>query len=862
MAESNAPGPDVTATESKAQRLQRLFAAAAELDETARIDFLRRECADDAGLLAQLGRLLRIDARLTGTTVRSPASGLAEWINEIATPATLSGLLIGPYRVCELLGQGGMGSVYRAERADGVVQQQVAIKFVRRELIGTDTLHRFQLERQTLASLDHPNIARLIDASALADGTPFFVMEHVAGVAITDYCRSSQLDLRARLQLFRHVCAAVSHAHRNLVVHRDLKPGNILVTGEGVPKLLDFGIAKSLQSANGGLLADQTGTAQRFFSPRYAAPEQLLGAPISVGCDIYALGLLLYEMLAGIAPFELDGLSAGQIERLLVSVPPPAPSQRCLQQPAWPIAARALRGDLDGVVLRCLRKAPSERYASVEQLEADIGRYLQGHALSIRHGQSWYRLRKFIGRHRLSAGVVTIATLALAATLTVLVLQNDSLRRERDLSQQSLGILKDAFIAADPIQAAGADVSARQILDAARVRIDGVADTRPDLFAALAQPIAEVDLSLGRINEAADLLARASDAAQRAGAGNGTRQHLLILQARALTGADRADAAERVLQAALAIDGSATPEWKMAAGRLRAAQGRTAEAIALLEQSVAALSSAPPTVELANAARLALADAHWRNNDAAAAVRVLDDTLRWQRAGLPATHPQITRTRLRRVVPLRDSGQADESLSEALAIVDEIERVYGKDSSEAAYAQAALARSLDAVDRDQEALVAYRRALRAWRRSVGLDHPNTLRAAFNLAYSLQLKPDTIDEAERVYRQLLNAANQRSGPQDEMVVYYRLYFGKLLLQRGRSGDAFETLAIADGWPGLAASSAGNRSNYLDTLQILQKQVGCAPAGSAPASIGNAALQARCALVADWVQRAALLTSTAR
>ncbi|MCA9056742.1 MAG: serine/threonine protein kinase, partial [Planctomycetaceae bacterium] len=202
------------------------------------------------------------------------------------------------------------------ERVDGSVQQQVAIKLVRRELLDSEMRRRFLLERQTLAAMDHPNIARLIDAAELDDGTPYYVMEYVAGVTITDYCVREKLSIRQRVELFRKVCDAVTQAHRNLIVHRDLKPGNILVTADGVPKLLDFGIAKFLSPSGSEAVAEQTATQHRYFSPNYAAPEQFLGAPIGVGCDVYALGQLLFELLAGARAFDFADLSAGQVERL------------------------------------------------------------------------------------------------------------------------------------------------------------------------------------------------------------------------------------------------------------------------------------------------------------------------------------------------------------------------------------------------------------------------------------------------------------------------------------------------------------------------------------------------------------------
>jgi len=401
-----------------AARLQALFSSAIDLPEGERETFLLEACSGDEAALFELRSLLAMDQTMVDRTIRPIAPELARMLVAAAPAESLVGMRVGAFELGEELGHGGMGSVYRAERVDGSVAQHVAIKFVRRELLDANTLRRFQLERQTLASLDHPNIARLIDAAELADGTPYFVMEYVAGEAITEHCNNARLDVRQRVALFRIVCAAVMHAHRNLVVHRDLKPGNILVSAAGVPKLLDFGIAKLLATGIDPIAAEHTGTAHRYFSPMYSAPEQLLGGPIGVGCDVYALGLLLYELLAGSRPFDFTGLSAGQIERLVTTVPPVAPSAAAQRIGAPEPLQRQLRGDLDGIVLRCLRKSPGERYASVEQLDADLDNFLAGLPVQARGGHGWYRAQKFVLRNTVA---VTASVLVATALLMGLV---------------------------------------------------------------------------------------------------------------------------------------------------------------------------------------------------------------------------------------------------------------------------------------------------------------------------------------------------------------------------------------------------------------------------------------------------------
>lgn len=417
-------------------RLQALFDRAVDLPLDERERFVARECAGDAVLWQELTALLQRDAALQGRTSPPLTNVLNAALSEGDPAKHLTGLRVGPFVVRELLGRGGMGSVYRAERVDGVVRQQVAIKLIRSELLDEQTLRRFELERRLLASLDHPHIARLLDANELPDGTPYFVMEYVDGQPITDYCRRHDLDVRTRVQLLRRVCAAVAQAHQHLIVHRDLKPTNILVDAKGVPKLLDFGIAKSLTGDAGGDAA-VTAAAMRYFSPQYAAPEQMAGAPIGVACDIYALGLLLFELLADDRPFDFASLSAGQIERLVVEVPPPAPSAALARDGSVRARsrARAVRGELDDIVLRCLRKAPSERYASVEQLDSDLERYLDGRPVLARGGHGWYRARKFLRRNWLSVAALSALVSTMAIGLAAFAWQAKvAERRANDLT--------------------------------------------------------------------------------------------------------------------------------------------------------------------------------------------------------------------------------------------------------------------------------------------------------------------------------------------------------------------------------------------------------------------------------------------
>lgn len=347
------------------------------------------------------------------------------------------GQQLGAYQLERELGRGGMGMVYLARRIDGEFDQEVAIKLGKEDDIDPELVERLKQERQILASLDHPNIARLLDGGLTSQGRPFFAMEYVAnGVSIDQYCEQTRATLKERLHLFRNVCSAVAYAHSKLVVHRDLKPSNILVSPDGVVKLLDFGVAKLLDEAGGKeFLVTRTGL--RIMTPEYASPEQIKGAPISTASDVYALGVILYQLLTGQRPYNIRELPPSQIERVICEVDPPRPSLVPPGNKTEPvIAGHRLQGDLDNIVMKALRKEPAERYGSVEQLQEDIGRYLEALPISARPATVRYRLGKFVRRHRAGVGATLLILLSLIAGIVATARQATEAQRARAEAEQ------------------------------------------------------------------------------------------------------------------------------------------------------------------------------------------------------------------------------------------------------------------------------------------------------------------------------------------------------------------------------------------------------------------------------------------
>ncbi|HEV2843761.1 MAG TPA: serine/threonine-protein kinase, partial [Thermoanaerobaculia bacterium] len=428
--------------------VDRIFAQALELPPAERAVFLDAACAGDAGLRRDVERLLGADER-NDTFMERPAGELLGW-RPLAGEDEEGGRL-GPYRLLRRIGGGGMGTVYLARRDDEQYQQEVAIKVLRAGLEATEAYHRFIAERQILARLQHPNIARLYDGGTTEDGRPFLVMELVDGLPVDQYCDQGQLNVDQRLGLFRRICSAVEHAHQNLLVHRDIKPGNILVTPDGEPKLLDFGIAKQLEPKVATDSGPLTRTGLRIMTPSYASPEQVKGEAVTTASDVYSLGVLLYELLTGRSPYPSAEVTY-EIERAICEQEPERPSVAVFRagavspeeiasaRKARPQALqRRLRGDLDNIVLMALRKEPGRRYGSVAKLSRDLERHQEDLPVAARADTLRYRARKFVVRNR--AGVAAAVAVFLLVSLLVvgfmarLIEQRHQVARERDKAQ-------------------------------------------------------------------------------------------------------------------------------------------------------------------------------------------------------------------------------------------------------------------------------------------------------------------------------------------------------------------------------------------------------------------------------------------
>jgi serine/threonine protein kinase/tetratricopeptide (TPR) repeat protein len=412
--------------------IDEIFLSAADLPLDRRQAFLEVACPD-AEIAREVSSLLIYDgacsSSLDSVVQRAAASLIA------VDP--LIGTHLGPYRIVEELGKGGMGAVFLALRDDRTFEKRVAFKVVKRGMDSAAVLDRFRHERRILANLDHPYIGRLLDAGTTPDGRPYFVMEYVEGQPIVSYCKTHRLDLNSTLELFRKVCDAVSCAHRNLIVHRDLKAGNILVSADGSPKLLDFGIAKLLDPHS---RTEDTAPASRMLTLDCASPEQIQGATVTTSTDIYSLGVLLFELLAGRPPWDFHSVSTQEAEQMICHVPAPKPSTVLRELGG---NGRALKGDLDNIVQLALRKDPADRYRSVDEFSTDILRHLNGLPVIAREDSLLYRSLKFLRRHWLAGSLGVLAVLGLCGGIIYANLQR---RHAEARLNQMLGMANQTLL--------------------------------------------------------------------------------------------------------------------------------------------------------------------------------------------------------------------------------------------------------------------------------------------------------------------------------------------------------------------------------------------------------------------------------
>ena len=740
------------------QQLKELFDRARTAAPDERAQLLVDLAQTDAALAAELGSLLDADSR------EGPMDALAARIVPVpqllATHPATAPERVGPYRIVGELGRGGMGTVYHAERADGHFEQRVAIKLI--DATSDDDRHhrRFLAERQILAGLVHPNIARLLDGGVADDGRPYLVMEYVDGSPITEWCDQHRLGLRARVKLFCDVCAAVQYAHQKLVIHRDIKPSNILVSRDGRVHLLDFGIAQLIDH-DGARPND--GHEIHALTPEYASPEQVRGLPLTTAADIYSLGVLLHVLLTGRLPYAVPRDSLAGMIAAINDQEPESPGSRAARGDVDAAQrgttadrlARDLRGDIDGIVAMALRKEPDRRYASADMLREDLERHMAGQPVVAHHGGWGYRAGKFVRRHRVEVTTVSLMFVGLMAGLTTAVVQERRADRERNRAERALaqsegvtGFMMELFRSGDVDDTLTASsLTALDLLRRGAARANTLAD-QPSVQARLLDVIGQMSLHLGQLDEA-----------QR-----------LLEQAVAIRRADDI-AAEQLTTSLIHL------AWvHRARNDFERARTLVAEALSLREASLDA--DHPDVAE-------ALYELGWLIGGSRQeelyrqAIAILPDT--GVLAARRLTVLQALSTNLRR------QGRLDETVTTSREAVRVAEAAFGRDHHVTGDAMVHLGDHVRDIEQDPaEAEQLYRRGLELIERQYGEQSIRLIHGLHSLGTLLSARGDA--GAEQVFRRAIALRQSATGPEHPQVAEGLQHLAGELARQGRLADA--------------------------------------------------------------------------
>lgn len=702
--------------------------------------YLTRECGDDTDLRRQVE--LMLDSELAPAELRA-------------------GDTVGPYRLVEEVGRGGMGTVWRADRFDGGFQQTVAIKLIKRGMDTNEVIRRFAQERQILSYLDHPNIGRLLDGGSTADGRPYLVMEYIDGRPLLDYCKDKGLDERERLALFRTICGAVQHAHSHLVIHRDLKPRNVMVRANGDVKLLDFGIAKMLEAD-----ADQTVTRMRLYTPAYASPEQQAGQPLTTSTDVYSLGVMLAELLAEPRP-----------------------------------------RDLQAVVEKATRPEAERRYATAEQLAEDVNRYMRGQPVEARAGAFSYKVAKLMSRYAVPAVAVLGLSAAAVGVLAFVTVQKRNIEVERDRAEEVSRFLRELFAAADPERNQGERVSTRELLDlgAARARTLGNVGTRNALLETMAEAYFNLGLYEKAVGAYRELLA-SEEASSTPNGERVARAMAMVAEGEEFRGrhgeAEAAGAAAVQLAKGLA-DGPRALVWMHRCNQLRQA-ARHAEAVTACQEAMAAAKGSALGVgdrgDLAGSLGAALLDAG-KNAEAETAYR---------EALAMAQAPSARALALSNLGSLyfRQGrfADAEKVLREAIGLK---RKLYPEGHLDLAQSLNNLANAVATLNRAKEAIPIYVEAHGLYRKALGEESSELASSLSNLAVAYSVMGQ-LEAAEPIAADVVGMQARTIGAGKLPHISAQMKYAAILLELGKSREGVGVLE--------SAVAAGERLEPRPKLQM--------------------------------------------
>jgi serine/threonine protein kinase/TolA-binding protein len=821
-------GPIPVKMHPRWQRLNELFFNAAKLQGAERQAFIARETRGDHELERELLALLeRGDERRANPLTRTLGSGLALAPRE---ERSLVGRVVAKYQLVSILGRGGAGTVFLGERADKQFSGKVAVKVVDRAN-AADLGMRFRAERQILASLNHPNIARLIDAGETEDGQPYLVMEYVEGKPLDQYCDENRLDLRKRLKLFMDICAAVQYAHQNLIIHRDLKPANILVTADGTAKLLDFGIAKLLNRNNVANTASElTRMNERLLTPEYASPEQIIGGAVTTATDVYSLGIVLYRLLSGLRPYDLSGATSQlEMERSICVADPPRPSaniQRVMQSPAaegeQPIAALALArgisperlrrrlvGDLDAIIMRALRKEPQHRYSSVERLVADIRHYLDSEPVQARQGNWVYYTQRFIRRHTTAVIASAGFLIFVVAVAIVMSIQRQSIAaaleratHERESAEEVSQFMLGVFSAADPFTNFGKEPTARILLDQAARNIQNDLSRQPEVRARLLEAIGRSYRRMGLAERAVPYLQESLRIQQQLPREDESTIGLIVAEvAIALLDQGRIDESDGYFSEALAISQRTTGQGSVAhaklivdLGRIEKMRTNPKQALQHLEHALQLMRRLKNPKDPEVGAILAeISNTKVWSDDLAGAEKAGREAVAIYQA-VPPLHPDRVMAEYYLGDILFYRGNIDEASSLLEHVLDSQRQLYGADSRRVSETLASLAQVRVAQSKFREAEQMIHEALAVHTKSESTAYLQIGYLQTMLA-TVQMRQGKFGDAEQVLRDTLVLFSQHLRPDHQYIASAEHYLGEAQLAQHKYREAQIVLTAA-------------------------------------------------------------------
>jgi eukaryotic-like serine/threonine-protein kinase len=844
------------------KKIEALYSAALAQPAEKRADILQRACPGDPELRAEVASLLEAEGNASSFLEGSPLSGAAKRPSTTSGPTAagpgpthamfpdeIAGTVIGRYHLLQKIGEGGMGEVWLAEQKEPV-RRRVALKLVKAGMNSREVIARFESERQALALMDHPAIAKVFDAGSTPEGAPYFVMEYVAGVPITNYCDNHRLNTRERLDLFMRVCEGVQHAHQKAIIHRDLKPSNILVInvdGRAAPKIIDFGVAKALTQK---LTADTmfTRVGALLGTPQYMSPEQAdsAGEDIDTRTDVYSLGIILYELLAGAPPLDLRRIAFDEFLRRLREEEPSKPSTKIRTQDAAtstalahkrqtePLAlAKEIRGDLDSITLKALEKERSRRYGSPSDLAADIGRHLNNEAVLAVPPSAAYRARKFARRYRVALATAGAFLLVLLAAAGISVWQSIRATKQRDRADAAAASAQavNDFLQNDLLAQAGAssqvgpsakpdpDLKVRTALDRAAARIAGKFDRQPEVEAAIRETIGQTYTDLGLYPEAQKQLDHALDLYRRVlGAENPKTLQTMNRLGETAARQGKYPEAEAIFSRTLGIQrrvvGPEHPDTLLSMNNLASSyfyQGKSAEAEALYRQTFEIQSRVLGPAHSETLASLnGLASSYQQQGKYAEAEALHRQTLENRRRVLGPEHPRTLASMNNVGIDEFRQGKLAEAETIWSQTLEIRRRVLGPQHPDTLQSMNNLATLYGQEGKYAEAEVLFSQNLEIKRSVLGPQHPDTLYSAANLAVAYQLQ-GKYAQAEALFKQTLEIQRRTLGPEHPWTIQTLAGMASMYQRQGKY-DAAEKFAAET----LAAQRHLSGSENPDTM----------------------------------------------